>query len=160
MILNLEMIEEEHDFILLFGDNSIINEDAFEFNKVNGSKNQKLKDSNIGCIRIRNKMESSNVTGERSHGLSIKVDFDADHKSIPVPIDRKTGDINMKQNIKGLAYINKYDHSKINYIQNFIYYNLDDIIGYYDSTNEEDLNYYKNKILSNSVGKSFKKKVK
>lgn len=47
---------------------------------------------------------------------------------------------------------------KINYIQNFIYANIDDIVGYYQTNNDAELNIFKNNILNNSVGRSFKKK--
>ncbi len=156
MVFNLEMFKEDYDFILLFK-NDNINEAAFKFNNKN-SKSDRFKDADkidIGTIRIRNKYESHNVTGQKEDGLSIKVTFDNDNKMIPVPIDRSTGDIIRKSN-DALVPINQ---KKINYIQNFIYANLDDIINYFETNDENELERYKNNILTNSVGKSFKKKV-
>ena len=159
MIFNLENINDDHDFVLVFGDTAI-DEAGFNFNNPK-SKKDKFKDSskfNIGTIRIRNKYEASNVTGERNHGVSIKVVFDKDKGSTPVVFDRTTGDIIFK-NTGNDDDLSKIDKSKVNYIQNFIYANLGDIVNYYETNDVEELEKYKNNILSNSVGKSFKKRV-
>ena len=154
MIFDSTLIEEDYDFILLF-DNELINEAAFKFNgKHDKNKFKDATKCGIGNIRIRNKYESSNITNERNHGLSLKVTFDKDNVDIEIPIDRKTGDIIRKPNDS----LNNIPMKKINYIQNFIYANIDDIVGYYQTNNDTELNIFKNNILNNSVGRSFKKK--
>ena len=155
MIFSSKDFEKDYNFVLLFG-NDILNEAGFEFNEKGNSDENRLVGYKFGTIRIRNKCETSNGTTERNHGLSIKVDFNKDLKDTPVPINRKTGDIIRKKN-DALSKVK--DSKQINYIQNFIYANLDDIVGYYDTDDENKLKYYKNNILNNSLGKSFKKRI-
>ena len=160
-------ISEEYNFILVFGNDCInkellsyLEENAFEFNNPK-SKNtfSDINKINIGTIRIRDKRDSS-AGMKNDAGLSIKVDFDKNLRDIPVVIDTKTGDI--KNRSKDGLLVNKNNYkikaSKINYIQNFIYDNFDDIVAYYKNDDNPNIQKdAKNAILKRSINKSFKK---
>ena len=158
-IINNSNLDEDYDFILVFGD-EIINEKGFTIDDIQGKKAPKQ-------IRIRNNMEAhDDKMRKNGEFYSIKVSIGPqgnDKKKnnlIPFQYDPKTGKVYSEPKKNGnnpLKELGKDETKIINYMQNFVNDNLPYLNTYFENTDEDILNDMERKIKANSKGKKYSK---